>query len=35
MTFQGKMLRGEAWAYLSIAPGGTAAYNRNPTREKR
>ena len=34
MTFQGKMLRGEAWDYLSIAPGGTAAYNRNPTREK-
>lgn len=34
MTFLGKMLRGADWTYLSIAPGGTAAYNRNPTREK-
>lgn len=34
ITYIGKMLRGEAWAYLSIAPGETAAYNRNPTREK-
>lgn len=34
MTFLGKMLRGPDWTYLSIAPGGTAAYNENPTREK-
>lgn len=34
MTFLGKMLRGADWTYLSIAPGGTAAYNTNPTREK-
>jgi uncharacterized damage-inducible protein DinB len=34
MTFVGKMLRGAEWTYLSIAPGGTAAYNQNPTREK-
>lgn len=26
--------RGEGWKYLSIPPGGTAAYNRNPTRER-
>jgi len=26
--------RGEAWKYLSIAPGGTAAYNQNPTKER-
>jgi uncharacterized damage-inducible protein DinB len=34
MTFIGKMLRGGSWTYLSIAPGGTAAYNANPHREK-
>jgi len=34
MTFLGKALRGPDWTWLSIAPGGTAAYNRNPTREK-
>ncbi len=34
MTFQGKVLAGGAWEWLSIAPGGTAAYNANPTREK-
>jgi hypothetical protein len=26
--------RGKDWKYLSIPPGGSAAYNRNPTREK-
>lgn len=34
MTFVGKLLQGAEWRYLSIPPGGTAAYNRNPTREK-
>jgi uncharacterized damage-inducible protein DinB len=34
MTFIGKALRGASWTYLSIAPGGTAAYNANPDREK-
>jgi len=34
ITFLGKMLRGSGWKYLSIAPGQTAAYNANPTREK-
>jgi hypothetical protein len=34
MTFLGKMLRGSEWEYLTIPPGGTAAYNANPTHEK-
>jgi uncharacterized damage-inducible protein DinB len=34
MTYVGKMLKGEEWHYLSIPPGGSAAYNANPTREK-
>jgi uncharacterized damage-inducible protein DinB len=34
ITFLGKMLAGDGWTYLSIAPGGTASYNANPTREK-
>lgn len=34
ITFLGKLLAGEGWNYLSIAPGGTAAYNADPTREK-
>lgn len=34
ITYVGKMLSGRRWTYLSIAPGGTAAYNENPTREK-
>lgn len=34
ITFLGKMIAGDGWTYLSIAPGGTAAYNANPTREK-
>lgn len=28
-----KALRGAEWTYLSIAPGGSAAYNANPTSE--
>jgi hypothetical protein len=34
ITFLGKMIAGEGWTYLSIPPGGTAAYNAAPTREK-
>lgn len=34
MTYQGKVLAGGEWSWLSIAPGGTAAYNENPLREK-
>lgn len=34
MTYQGKVLAGEDWKWLSIAPGKTSEYNRNPTREK-
>jgi hypothetical protein len=34
MTYIGKMLKGEEWMYLSIPPGGSAAYNANPDREK-
>lgn len=34
MTYQGKVLAGGDWEWLSIAPGKTAEYNRNPTREK-
>ena len=34
MVYVGKMLTGEGWTYLSIPPGGTDAYNRNPTLEK-
>lgn len=34
MTYQGKVLAGGAWAWLSIAPGGTAEYNQDPSLEK-
>lgn len=34
ITFIGKMLAGDGWHYLSIPPGGTAAYNAAPTMEK-
>ncbi len=34
ITFLGKMLAGDGWTYLSIPPGGTAAYNSSPNREK-
>lgn len=30
----GRMARGRDWTWLSIAPGGSAAYNANPTKEK-
>ena len=34
MTYIGKMLRGEEWTYLTIPPGGSAAYNAKPVLEK-
>jgi uncharacterized damage-inducible protein DinB len=34
ITFVGKMLRGAEWEYLTIPPGGSDAYNQNPTHEK-
>lgn len=29
-----RAIRGDAWTFLSIPPGGDAAYDRNPTRER-
>ena len=34
VTYAAKLLRGADWEYLSIPPGGTAAYNADPTKEK-
>ncbi len=34
IQYQGKVLAGGDWKWLSIPPGGTAAYNANPDREK-
>lgn len=34
IVYAAKALRGDAWDYLSIPPGGTKAYNQDPTREK-
>ena len=34
IVFVAKGLRGADWRYLSIAPGRSAEYNRNPTRER-
>ena len=34
MTFLGKALVGVSWNYLSIPPGGSEEYNRNPTLER-
>jgi hypothetical protein len=34
IVFLAKELRGDRWSWLTIPPGGTVAYNRNPTREK-
>lgn len=34
IVFHAKALRAHEWRHLSIPPGGTAAYNRNPTAEK-
>ena len=34
ITYQAKVVLGGDWTYLSIPPGETAEYNRDPTREK-
>ncbi len=34
IVFLAKALRGAEWSYLSIPPGGSAAYNANPVAEK-
>ncbi len=34
IVYLAKMLRGEAWRYLSIPPGGSERYNQDPTRER-
>ncbi len=34
IQFWGKVVKGDAWKYLSIPPGQSAAYNKNPSLEK-
>ena len=34
LVYVGKNLRGDDWEYMSIPPGKSDEYNRNPTREK-
>lgn len=34
IVYAAKALRGTDWEYLSVPPGGTDAYNRNPTSER-
>jgi uncharacterized damage-inducible protein DinB len=34
IVFLAKDLQGKRWQYLTIPPGGSAAYNANPVREK-
>lgn len=34
MVFLGRLLKSDDWTYLSIPPGGSGAYNQNPTRER-
>lgn len=34
IVYLGKILAGSGWTWLSIAPGGTAAYNEDPKYEK-
>lgn len=34
IVYQAKARRGAEWSYLSQPPGGSAAYHRDPTREK-
>ena len=34
MMYVGKLLKGPEWEYLSIPPGGSVAYDRNPAHEK-
>lgn len=33
IVYAARELRGDAWQFLSISPGGTDAYNRNPDKE--
>lgn len=35
VVYVAKWLQGPRWAYLTIPPGGSAEYNRSPTRERR
>jgi len=34
ITYLAKHFAGDNWKYLSIPPGGSSAYNQNPSREK-
>jgi uncharacterized damage-inducible protein DinB len=34
IVYLARSIRGDEWQYLSIPPGGSAAYNTNPTLEK-
>jgi Protein of unknown function (DUF1572) len=34
LVYLAKNRRGDEWQYMTIPPGGSAAYNRNPTLEK-
>jgi len=34
MVILGRAGKGESWDFLTIAPGQTAAYNKNPTKER-
>jgi hypothetical protein len=34
IVYQAKSLRGAEWKFLSIPPGGTSEYNKNPTLER-
>ena len=34
VVYAARLFRGNAWRYLSIPPGGSAAYNAQPTMEK-
>jgi hypothetical protein len=34
IVYVGKLLQGSKWTYLSIPPGQSDAYNRNPTFER-
>ncbi|MEJ2054993.1 MAG: DUF1572 family protein, partial [Calditrichaceae bacterium] len=34
IVYLGKHFAGRSWQYLSIPPGGSNAYNQNPTKEK-
>ena len=34
IVYLAKAIRGDAWQYLSIPPGQSEAYNKQPTRER-